>query len=180
MRKEYIRPDRRYEWREERACQVCGKKFMPYLKVSRFCSPRCHNRKYIVFMREDPIKYKALKLAGKNKGITRKDVEKMLRKTVGKPCKYCKQIFLLKDASLDHKDPCYWTHKKTEKELKEINNIKNLHIVCRSCNFTKQDLTDEEFTKLMNFFRENPAIKEKLLNKAWIISKNKKKNKYGD
>ena len=159
---------RKYKWRKLRKCPVCEKEFMPYMNTSKFCSGKCHNRKYVEWLRDNPLKYKAHCLSSKVKGRTRDDIEKLIKEALNTLCKYCQETLTLKNVSLDHRNPMYWQRKKTKEQIKELNQLDNLQIVCKRCNFIKSSFTDEEYQRLLVFLKNEPEIEKKLIKRIWV------------
>ncbi len=64
-------------------------------------------------------------------------------------CEYCSQEIAPKDYSLDHRLPLARGGK---------NDYSNLHLVCKSCNSMKGQLTEEEFVLLRTFLKDKPEM----------------------
>lgn len=160
-------------------CKYCEQLYEKYSPVQQTCGgEECQRKqvkeKYYSLAKEDPVRHKAKTLfacirlgRGKNK-----IAEKLLEDALGKPCKYCGEIITLENASVDHKEPRISSkvyNRKTKKmvytkeELQEIDNIKNLHIVCRGCNGLKNDFNDKEFRALLGFIKKHPSAGKKLV-----------------
>jgi 5-methylcytosine-specific restriction endonuclease McrA len=168
----------RYKKYGTAVCVSCGKTFEKYNANSVACSdPKCisnrNKSKYKEMKMTDPIKAKAFALfstirLGRGKSDIAVD---MLKKALDKPCKYCGQAITLDNASVDHKKPrlgskVYNRKKKkmvySSEEIHELDKRDNLHIICRDCNQTKSDLSDEQFIRLLAFLNENTDIKDNL------------------
>jgi len=134
-----------------------------YPSVARYCKS-CHNR----FSREarkkwehcHPIEYKAQKLittvrtCGKT-NIKRTDMATMVLNSMGNSCKYCNEILVLDNMSLDHKIP---------KSRGGSCEMENLEIICKKCNTRKASLTHVEFKSLMGFLnKQNKDFKNIVL-----------------
>lgn len=175
----------------EGVCDYCGAKIDLYSEKQTTCGnyeckKKLDKEKYRVLTNGDPIIYKARTLsstirAGKGK---QKIMENFLRENLGKPCKYCERIITLENASIDHKIPRINSkvyNRKTKKmtytaqELRQIDSLDNLQIICRECNFLKNDFTDNQYIRLAKFIRENEDIGIKLrarLNRSIRLYKN--------
>lgn len=89
------------------------------------------------------------------KGATNR-MEKILRKGLGKSCKYCKEKITLKNCSIDHQVPV---------AKYGLNKESNLQVICLSCNRAKSNLTDYQFTRLINFLNKDLEMKKIVLMK---------------
>jgi 5-methylcytosine-specific restriction endonuclease McrA len=134
-------------------CSQCGKPFRPYVPHQTTCSKAC---RYQSVKTEDPIMAKSVTLGGSlrlpGKRIALRD---MIQESLDRPCPYCGTIITLANASLDHKTPLLGSKKQARKPLDAI---ANLHIVCRSCNMTKGELSDKAFRRLLAFLRTDPEL----------------------
>jgi CRISPR/Cas system Type II protein with McrA/HNH and RuvC-like nuclease domain len=64
-------------------------------------------------------------------------------------CTYCKEIINIKDFSVDHIIPL---------NRNGPNTMINIHLICKSCNSFKGDLTDEEFRWLIKSIGIRPEV----------------------
>lgn len=64
-------------------------------------------------------------------------------------CEYCFQEIAIKDYSVDHRLPLARGGK---------NDYSNLHLICKSCNSMKGQLTEEEFILLRAFLKDKPDM----------------------
>lgn len=168
----------RYRKYGNAVCSSCGKVFQKYNANSTTCSdPKCvsirNKNKYKEMKKNDPIKAKAFTLFSTVRlGRGKSDVAvSMLKQVLGKPCRYCGQIITLDNASVDHKEPrlgskVYSRKKKkmvySSEEIHELDKKSNLQIICRDCNQTKSNLSDEQFNRLLLFLNKNVDIKDNL------------------
>jgi hypothetical protein len=145
-----------------RVCKYCGKENIKWKthKRSEFCNNKC-KRYYL--KKNNPIEYKALTLfaciplgKGKNKialGI--------LNNYLNTDCRYCDSVLTLKNISLDHKIPVHWKRNVRNNPL--LGDINNIHLICKKCNQSKRDLTDEQYLRLLEFLNKNIDIKDNIL-----------------
>jgi 5-methylcytosine-specific restriction endonuclease McrA len=81
----------------------------------------------------------------------------MLLEFVEKGCAYCKDIFKLKDATLDHVIPLNRSKAKkgeyAEEVLAKILDDKNKVICCKRCNQAKSNMNGVEFIMLLKALR---------------------------
>lgn len=147
----------RWEHREPRPCLVCGNDFPAKLATQKYCSNSCRWKAYKTL--DGVHSGKALTLGGAirlgpNK---RKIITSMLDATVGKPCKYCRDIVTLASASVDHIVPVA-SLRGTGLGKSTLDTPENLQIICRRCNRGKGNLSARGFQKLIDFLRTDPEI----------------------
>jgi 5-methylcytosine-specific restriction endonuclease McrA len=128
----------------------------------------------------DPIRYKAWTFTDHIEwgvgGTDRMNV--FLLEFIGKPCIYCGVILDVLNCSLDHKIPLIRNRLKhraknsfnklsqyTPEEVKKLNQIDNLHIICKRCNGIKSDIPHVGFIKLMRFLDTEPELKILVVNR---------------
>jgi 5-methylcytosine-specific restriction endonuclease McrA len=156
------------------SCEFCGKSIAIYSKNQKTCGAvECAKARERKKLDADPVAKKAFNLSGNVRLGTGKK-EKMyalLQDALGGQCAYCPTTINLENASLDHKTPrttskVYDRKARkqvyTDAEIRVLDSIENLHIVCRDCNQTKSNLTDQEFRCLLGFLADQPEIKSKL------------------
>ncbi|MFW6173236.1 MAG: HNH endonuclease [Elusimicrobiota bacterium] len=96
--------------------------------------------------------------------LDKSDIDKLIKKSLGKKCPYCGEIITTENMSLDHMNP---------QTKGGSNSLDNLHIVDNICNRRKGELTHEEYKSLINlinteFSKESKKyIKRKLSAKTW-------------
>lgn len=131
-----------------------------------------YKRKYVT---EDPVRHKAQVLIGGLQwgrgGGDRMIV--LIKAAIGTTCKYCGVELGLQNLSLDHKTPVAHALRKKSKrtphnvktsmsseEYTRLNSEENLQIVCLTCNRSKGNLTDDEYTDLLEFLESYPRMKQ--------------------
>lgn len=160
--------------RKKRECVGCGRPFYPYSDGQVTCgTSECNASLTVVRYHElkttDPVLHKAKAISGsirlgKNKS---KIIKQMLLDVLGTPCEYCGVEITLENASMDHKEPRANSKVRvggyTSEELRFLDRRENLHIVCKKCNNTKSDFSDDQFIRLLRFMEDNIDLKDKLL-----------------
>lgn len=167
------------EWCFEKPCRVCNKPFIPYGRSQKVCSITCRHKRNQIVKQDNPMQYRAICLTSTVVGLKNKRVivEEMLNQALGKKCPYCGIILVLPECSLDHKIPLMRNNSLTHERKVLLNQVENLHIICRRCNGLKAEFSHDEYLKLLKFTKENPTIGEKLfrrLARAAIMWKFKK------
>lgn len=159
------RKEKRVIWDKEKICPVCLKQFNPYIPQQVYCSIECNVKKYQVWKRENPVKYRAFTLSNTLVGLKNKKVvlEEKLNRAIGKKCPYCERIIDVNNASLDHMKPLQRNKGLEKKKIIELNQPNNLQIICRKCNLLKSDLSDTQFIALFEFLSKDLDMKEKVL-----------------
>lgn len=141
-------------------CINCGKEING-LKQQRTCSHDCSLRE----RNKNPFVRKVWSISanlimGKGKKVI---ISKLLLESLGKSCKYCGEILVLENSSLDHKVPFMNSEYRRQKikflELrKKLDRIENLQVICRKCNGLKGNFSDEQYTRLLDWLKLNPDI----------------------
>lgn len=109
--------------------------------------------------RENPIKYKAKIIASTLRKLGHKPIIEDIINAIKDitRCEYCKLSVKVTDLSVDHKLP---------RSRGGSDESSNLHYICLSCNLVKGNLTEEEYLRLLKFFKDNtdlePIIKRRL------------------
>lgn len=158
------RPEHRLARNRPFICKACGKKQDGWVKNQNYCNKKC---KYDA-LGDDPIAKKAFTLfntvsLGKGK---KEYALKAVKKSLGKPCRYCKILLTLENMSLDHITPFSETKWRTNKLVKkQLDVVANIQIVCRSCNQLKGNLPHDKFMKLLEFMDTDLEVKAYLLRK---------------
>lgn len=166
-------------------CKYCGTtdptRFRERFKALCY---ECDKSNNVVRKRErldaDPIKKKATIVMGGlqwGRGGTQRMMV-LVRKYLGSNCKYCGTELSLKNMSLDHKTPLAHSSRKPSKkgryardydlspsEILYLNSEDNLHFVCLTCNRAKGNLSDEEYTSLLDYLSDKPRVKQIVLAK---------------
>ena len=89
--------------------------------------------------------------------ITLDEIRELFLKFYGKKCNFCSDLLLVSNIVCDHKYPVSLGGESTPK---------NLTIICRRCNTRKGSLTEEEYTKLLNFVnKQSDNMKNYILRK---------------
>ncbi len=147
-------------------CVVCGVKIRSYNDNSKYCKEHA-GKHYLLF---EGIEKRAFTLGGSLRlGAGKKQaLIEMLTEAVGTPCRYCNETISLETASIDHKEPfsVAGLDRKKIANLGERNHIdrrENLEIVCKNCNTLKGDMSDIEYSTLLDFLTANPTIETKLM-----------------
>lgn len=164
----------------EAICIACKETFYKYSKEQETCAKRsCMSGGARIKRSKDPIIKKAFNLGGSvrlGKGKKEKLV-KLLTEALGTRCKYCEETINIENASLDHKMPRLGSkvhNRKTNKmiytyeEIRELDKLENLHIVCRKCNQRKSNMNDEQYVRLLGFLNQNVDIKELIFHRFKI------------
>ncbi len=161
-------------------CRACGSiNPSDFRKGFKAICYECEKKENVIGKRArlnaDPIKKKATNVMG---GLQwgRGGTERMIilvKKYLGNNCKYCGVKLELNNMSLDHKTPLAHSVRKTSKrgryardydltpeQVKELNSESNLHFVCLTCNRAKGNLTDEEYSSLLNYLSDKPRVKQ--------------------
>lgn len=164
-------------------CYICGTVFESYKKEQRTCrSTECirenTRRKYKEAKESDPVLSKAITLSGSIRlGKHKREVmRELIASAINKPCDYCQEIVTLENASVDHKEPRTFSmvHNRskskkkilyTKEEIRHLDRIENLHIVCRDCNFLKSDMNDEQFKYFVKAMSDRPDVKKKVVDR---------------
>ena len=117
------------------------------------------------------IRKKASSLAGGlswGKGATDK-MEALILASLDTPCLYCGTELHLNTISLDHKEPLIRSLVRhgvyTPSELKKLNSIDNLHLVCRKCNRRKREIPHKKYLKLLKWLEKDPDLKKMILDR---------------
>ncbi len=109
--------------------------------------------------------YYRLKLG---RGSTQQVIDKVMP-FIGTPCKYCKEIITEKNFSLDHKDPLPSSKRGlanlSPKEIERLSSMDNIQVIDLICNRSKNNLTDEQYTSLLEFLEKDPVMKAIVLKK---------------
>ncbi len=165
-------------------CIGCGETFGKYHKTERTCGKKecklkADSIKYFEVKSANPIMGKAVSLSGTVRlGKGKKEAMfNLLNSNLNTPCKYCNEIITLENASLDHKTPRENNkvfNKKagsmtyTSEEIKKLDSIENLQIICRICNLMKSNFNNEEYIILLDFLKDKPIMKAKLFKRLKI------------
>ena len=75
------------------------------------------------------------------------DIRKMFFEVYGKPCKYCEKKLTFRTIACDHIVPL---------SKKGGTTVKNLQLICSSCNARKGPLNEEEFGVLIQHIQDLP------------------------
>lgn len=159
-------------------CVGCKKTFKKYHKNSLTCGdseciPVQRKYQYKKSVSGDPLERKAVTLFGTirlGKGKKEKAI-KLLKNHIGEPCVYCGIEITIENASVDHKIPRTGSKVHSRRkgkmafspdEIKELDKIENLHIVCRPCNSLKGEFTHEQYLRLLSYLDNNQDIKDTL------------------
>lgn len=122
---------------------------------------------------EQPLKHKATNLTNGlawGRGATQKMMD-FIEPHIGTSCKYCGAVLTLGNLSLDHKVPLAHSARKdsrrtgysravSDETFVKLNSVDNLQIICLTCNRAKGNLTDEEFSALLEFLTLYPRMKQ--------------------
>jgi len=140
-------------------CEGCGKtKSDGYVAYQAYCGSKCQ----YAAKAKDPIRKKAFTMSsfitfgGKGKLDY---FDNLLRSKLGTGCEYCGSTLTMDNVSIDHIEP--FTTSEARKNLlikKQMDRVSNLHIVCRSCNQQKGNLSHDKFVKLNTFLDSDPQI----------------------
>ena len=158
-----------------RAALVCGDVFARYNSIQKTCSKKyCKSaREYVDARENDKELFLSMKLFSTVRmGRGKKEIGyKMVKEALGTECPYCKERLTLYNMSLDHKTPrqnrkVYSRRQKkmlyTQEEIKKLDRVENLHLVCRECNQRKSNFTDEEYRQLLDFLYDKKELSDKL------------------
>lgn len=162
-----------------KTCKTCDtakeeKYFRPQNRECRRCGMINANKKRKERYEKDPILWKASHTIGGLQwgrgGAMRMSV--LVRKYLGTPCKYCNIELTIKNMSLDHKIPLPHAARKASKatqysrditlskeDIIRLNEEDNLHFVCLTCNRAKGNMTDEEYSSLLEFLSDKQHMK---------------------
>jgi len=150
-------------------CKKCGESFKASNDNAKWCSQECRHA-YHYTDQKDPIKKKAKQLSGSlllGVGRTEKVMD-LVSSALDTQCKYCKEILTLDTVSVDHIEP-YGESKQRNDTSKagqalrrKMDRIENLQIICRSCNGSKGDFNDKEFSFLLSLDDQFPGIVRKI------------------
>ena len=105
---------------------------------------------------QDRLKAKARRFSYKWSGITKERFQELIRAAIGVACFFCGTILTVENMSADHRNP-----KSKEGKDTEI----NLRLICKMCNTTKSDFSEECFLALLKTSREHgvePLLRTKL------------------
>lgn len=87
-------------------------------------------------------------------------MEALLKSYLGTPCKYCGKTITLENCSLDHKYPLLRSKSRTlsDQQSKDLNDIGNLHFLCKSCNKAKGKIPEDKFDRLVEFLKTDQVL----------------------
>lgn len=149
-----------------KVCVICGKEISSYNDIGKYCEE--HKGKH--YLNFEGIEKRAFTLGGNLRiGKGKKEtLIRMLTEAVDTPCRYCKTVISIKNASIDHKQPFSSSgldrrKVKTLGERRHIDRPENLEIICKNCNTLKGDMSDIEYSTLLDFLHANPTIEKKLM-----------------
>lgn len=99
----------------------------------------------------------------KNYNLPLKEIDSLIKESLGGYCRYCGEKITTENMALDHKTPQSRGGKDS---------ISNVHIVCQPCNKKKGILTHKEYTKLWDvvFMWDDEAqkyINQSLSSQVW-------------
>ena len=154
--------------RKQKRCPSCGKvkPFSEYNKnrgTIRGIQTQCKDCRKIISkishirtinkLKQDPFKYRVTMIKASLRVYGIKDVERsFIEKWIKESeiCPYCNTAINIDDYSIDHLQP---------RSRGGPDTFDNLHLVCKSCNVMKGNLTDSEFKELLAFLNDKPSIK---------------------
>lgn len=100
---------------------------------------------------KDPLKWKTrmiyISLHGYGIKASNEYIQNIIEKTP--TCVYCLIQIPLKDYSVDHIIP---------RSRGGTDTLNNIHLICKSCNFMKGSLLDNEFRQLLDWLNDKPEI----------------------
>jgi 5-methylcytosine-specific restriction endonuclease McrA len=88
--------------------------------------------------------------------VTLDEIRTLFYKAYGKPCRYCKRCLDISNIVCDHHYPI---------SMGGDSSVRNLQIICNSCNTRKGSLKDKDYRALLAFLNKHPDMKSYVLRK---------------